>query len=488
VTALRLPSDSWRDRARTGAFLAIVVAVFAITGAGVALARPRDVVYALAGVGVLALLYLAGRYFAASPAMAARVGMDRLATWCCLAAIAATTPEAVRLTSSVSIADALLVLTVAALALRYAVEASPRPMVPRAPLIAATLFILAGLVTASEAASRADVLQLGQFVLAMVGTTLIVGWAIRDTDLAARAADAWAVGAAVSSLVAIVDFALNTGIGAHVSGVSFAGREAGLSLQPNDLGVTAAIVIPWVTLRMISAHSIRATFWWSSIFVTLSAGILVSGSRSALIAVPAGEIMLLLVGRGVSRRLVPLFAGGAAVVGVVAIAVRFSGSSSFVAINRLTNTSTSVAASDNTRVERYHTAISDFLSHPIVGVGFQSIRQALDIYLQLAASGGVLALAGFGVFIVWVIRSDRVLVRAAADGPLRNLGGALAGAMVVWLVYGLFQNGIYERYLYVAAGLTVAAGYDRLRRSGPIPASGDGVQPPVLDPDPGGAR
>ena len=324
--------------------------------------------------------------------------------------------------------------------------------VARAPLAAAVLFVVAGLVTASTATSGADLLQLGQFVLAMVGTTLIIGWAIRDTDLAARAADAWAVGATVSSLVAVLDFALHTGIGPHVSGVAFAGREAGLTLQPNDLGVTAAIVIPWVTVRLISVRSIRSGVWWSSVFGLLIAGILVSGSRSALLAVPAGEIALLMVGRGVSRRLVPLFVGGGAVIGLVAIAARFSGSQSFVAINRLTGTSASVAESDSTRVERYHVAISSFLSHPIVGTGFQSIRQALDIYFQLAASGGVLALTGFAIFVLWVIRSDRALVRAAPAGHLRNLGGALAGAMVVWLVYGLFQNGIYERYLYVAAG------------------------------------
>ena len=480
--------DSWRQRGRAVLLTSLAIAGFAAVGAGVALARPRVVVYALAAVGVLTLLLVAGRYVSSSPAMAERVGIDRLATWCCFAAIATITLEAVRLTSSISVADAFLVVTFAALALRYAVEGRPRPMLPRAPLAAAVLFVVAGLVTASTATSRADLLQLGQFVLAMVGTTLIIGWAIRDTDLAARAADAWAVGATVSSLVAVLDFALHTGIGPHVSGVAFAGREAGLTLQPNDLGVTAAIVIPWVTVRLISVRSIRSGVWWSSVFGLLIAGILVSGSRSALLAVPAGEIALLMVGRGVSRRLVPLFVGGGAVIGLVAIAARFSGSQSFVAINRLTGTSASVAESDSTRVERYHVAISSFLSHPIVGTGFQSIRQALDIYLQLAASGGVLALTGFAIFVLWVIRSDRALVRAAPAGHLRNLGGALAGAMVVWLVYGLFQNGIYERYLYVAAGLTVAAGYDRLRRSGPTRAAEGGGPLPEFAAEVGSGR
>ena len=58
------------------------------------------------------------------------MGLDRLATWCCLAAVAMTTPEAVRLTSAVSVADAFLVLTfaVARGALRGR-AATPRPMV-----------------------------------------------------------------------------------------------------------------------------------------------------------------------------------------------------------------------------------------------------------------------------------------------------------------------------------------------------------------------
>ena len=472
MTALGVRCPVWRARVRAVVLIALAVAVFAGDGAGVALLRPRVVAYALAGAGLLALALLATRYIAASPAMVTRAGLDRLATWCCLAAVAMTTPEAVRLTSAVSVADVFLVLTFAALAARYAVERTPRPMVPRAPLIAAFLFIVSGLVTATIAGSKPDLLQLGQFVLAMVGTTLIIGWAIRDTDLAGRAADAWALGAAVSSLVAVTDFVLHTGIGPHVSGATFAGREAGLTLQPNDLGVTAAIVMPWVAVRLVSVRSVRAMLWWTAVLTTLTAGILVSGSRSALLAVPAGVLALLLIGRGISRKLVPLVVTVGAIAGVVAIGARFSGSQTFVAVNRLTGTSTSVAQSDSTRVERYHVAIADFLSHPIVGVGYQSIRQALDIYLQLAASGGVLALAGFALFVAWVIASDRALVRTAPPGHLRNLGGALAGAMVVWLVYGLFQNGIYERYLYVAAGLTVAAGYNRLRPAATVPAPG----------------
>ncbi len=468
----------WRARARAVLLTALAVAAFAAAGAGVTVARPRVVAEILAGAAVLALLLLAARYIAASPAMARRTGLDRFATWCCLAAVATTTPEAVRLSSSVSVADAFLVLTFLTLALLYAVESRPRPVVPRATLIAALLFLVSGVATAASSGSRPDLLQLGQFVLALVGTTVIIGWAIRDSDLAARAADAWAVGAAVSCLVGVVDFAVHTGIGPRISGAAFLGREAGLTLQPNDLGVTAALVIPWVTLRLISVRSVRATLWWSSVLGTLTAGILVSGSRSALLAVPAGVIALLLVGRGVSRKLVPLVVGAGAILGVAAIGARFSGSQTFVAVNRLTGTSTSVAASDSTRVARYHVAVSDFLSHPIAGVGYQAIRQALDIYLQLAASGGVLALAGFAVFVLWVISADRALVRDAPAGQLRNLGGALAGSMVVWLVYGLFQNGIYERYLYVAAGLTVAAGYNRVRRpdeptAAPDPAPGE---------------
>jgi hypothetical protein len=474
---LRSTRRSWRQVTRGAALSALVLASLAAAGAGVAESRPTDVLAALAVVALLCVLIVAGRYIAAAPAMASRTGTDRFATWAGISAVTLSSAEAVRLTSSISVADAMLVVAAVALSLRYSVERRPKPVIPRALLYAASLFVISGLATASSSASRSDLLQLSQFVLAMVGTTIIVGWALRDAELAARTADAWATGAAVSSLVAATDFLLHTGLGAHVSGATFAGREAGLTLQPNDLGVTAALVVPWVAVRLVTSTSFRGTVWWSFVVGILSAGILVSGSRSALIAVPAGLLALLLVGRGVSRRLLPVIMGGGAVAGLAAIGARFSGSSSFVAINRLTGTSVSVAQSDSTRVARYHVAIADFTSHPIAGVGYQAIRQALDIYLQLASSGGLLALAGFGIFVFWIIGTQRALVRATHPGRLRNLGAALAGSMTVWLVYGLFQNGIYERYLYVAAGLTVAAGYSWLRRPAEGGAGGDPTEP-----------
>ncbi len=127
----------------------------------------------------------------------------------------------------------------------------------------------------------------------------------------------------------------------------------------------------------------------------------------------------------------------------------------FIAIQRLTN-ATATNESDASRIVNYSVALTDFAKHPLAGNGFDVIRDAHDIYFQLLQGGGLLAFASFGLFAacsLWLgVRLSR---HSALTREMQNLASALAASLLVWLLAGLAQNLIYDRYLYLPAGVLI---------------------------------
>ena len=98
-----------------------------------------------------------------------------------------------------------------------------------------------------------------------------------------------------------------------------------------------------------------------------------------------------------------------------------------------------------------------FASSPILGTGFATVRDAHDIYLQLLQAGGILALLSFIVFVAGSLLTGLHLSRSASlSKPHRTLALALIASIVTWLVAGLAQNYVYDRYLYMPFALLLA--------------------------------
>jgi hypothetical protein len=112
----------------------------------------------------------------------------------------------------------------------------------------------------------------------------------------------------------------------------------------------------------------------------------------------------------------------------------------------------STAGSDTQRSMDATVAFAQFKARPLTGVGFSVITDAHDIYLQLLAAGGIVALGAFGAFCGGLIGS----ARRALTGRQSDAVVAVAVAIVVWLVNGVFDNQLADKYLYVLPGVLYA--------------------------------
>lgn len=98
----------------------------------------------------------------------------------------------------------------------------------------------------------------------------------------------------------------------------------------------------------------------------LTAALLLTASRSALLAVAAG-VMVIVMARGVRRRLVrTLLVGGLVVAPFVPLLISYAAS-----LNKLT-----IDASAGQRLVTWKRAYTLFIEHPVLGIGFNSTRVA----------------------------------------------------------------------------------------------------------------
>jgi hypothetical protein len=308
-----------------------------------------------------------------------------------------------------------------------------------------------------------NLLTLVEFEISLVVIPLLIAAVATTAERVNRLIDMWTISAAVNGAVGLVQYATQ------------GGRAPGLTIHPNYLALTCAIAIP-TALLWVS----RGGRWRTSGLFALTlmlGGEYASGSRSgaiaALLAIAATVAAIPRLRRGLGIT-APL--AGMAVVAVLAFT-----STGQQAVNQLRlggNESTVVntTGSDMTRTQLANVGWDQFQARPLQGVGFAVIEDAHDIYLQLLAAGGLLALASFVVFVGGVASSTL----RARTGPLRDAASAVGIAFVVWLVNGVFTNQLADKYLYVVPGLLLAMSYVAVtagaRATDPVTARG--VEPP----------
>ena len=126
-------------------------------------------------------------------------------------------------------------------------------------------------------------------------------------------------------------------------------------------------------------------------------------------------------------------------------------------------------------------AFAVFMDHPILGVGpgqyfhefsaqyanqldiryFEKDRRAHNLYLELAADGGLLALLGFGAVVgVTLVQLHRLNRRWRRDRPdLALLAGSFFFALIAYLATGTFLHLSYMRYFWALLALANATIY-----------------------------
>jgi hypothetical protein len=249
-----------------------------------------------------------------------------------------------------------------------------------------------------------------------------------------------------------LDFALITSIGESLTGIRFFARAGGLTVHPNHLAQTVAMAMPVaLALHVHPNLGSRVTKWF--LVALLLLGTLVSGSRAGILGVAVGVLLSALLGQRATRREIMINVGTIVILFGVVVLLVADARSLLVAWQRLTG-AVSAEAANRERIDLLRQAFSDLAYRPLLGVGFTKIRGAHDLYLQLWHAGGVLAVSAFGVFTLGTlgcgVNEYRQRSHAAGNVPLPV---ALTISMLVWLILGLVQNQVYDRYLYLPAAL-----------------------------------
>lgn len=389
-----------------------------------------------------------------------------------LIGIALVTFNGVRIGSDIGIFDPFFVAGGLVWILIFLGQPERGVVLPKTILFAFVFFAIFGLLSCVLSDQiRDSLIGYLRLAVASVGIPLIVGSAFQTERANRVAAAAWVLFAGVNGYVGISDLLFGTNIGQAFTGGTqwWVGRTPGLTTHPNHLGLTCVMAMP-VAIALITSAKARAQWVVAVVALAgLQAGIIASGSRAEIVAEAVVFFLLGFLHKSLRSRLLLL-----AVVGVVALGmlgkIDHSGLETIAYGWRRLTGSVSIGDSDQVRLQYYAQAIRNFFSAPVLGVGFQDVRKAHNIYLQLLQASGAVGFIGFFAYILSYLRVAFRLRRAwKPTDPERLMVVALLISIAVWLFVGLAQNEVYDRYIYVPFGLLLGlrriAGYVRIRGS-----------------------
>lgn len=311
--------------------------------------------------------------------------------------------------------------------------------------------------------SGSNLVNAARFATALLFVPTLIACVADSRSRVDRLIDIWLLGTCVNCAVAILDF-FGLRLGEAITGGSYSSnmlgagpRIAGLTSHPNLLAMAAGMALPVSLTRLGFAPDRRRKLIALSTLVLLVAGILASGSRSGLLMVAVSVLLTPVLIPGTRGRLLyPVVLVGGIVLTVVLVAP-----DAFVGFSRLIHpSSASALTSDTQRTHALSVSLANISARPVIGSGFQLVKQSQDIVLQMAEAGGVLAVVSFGAFGVGTLgQALRLRIRRDASTWRPRIGTALGTSTAVWFLGSLLQPTVFDRFLYIPAGLILAATY-----------------------------
>jgi O-Antigen ligase len=293
---------------------------------------------------------------------------------------------------------------------------------------------------------------LARVELGLLIVPILIGAVASSWERAGLLADLFVVSAAVSAVVGIVDSVTGAGIGVSITSVDpEAGRVAGLAIHSNAFALTCAMAVPIALLRAAQLHGLGRVAAVAGAGLLLM-GILSSGSRVGLLsAVLAIGLMGLLIAKLRGRILAAGLAAVAALVVVASVAP--AGNSLFSGFDRLSGGGTAPGANSQ-RIDQFRESLDIAIDYPVTGVGFQVIADAHSLPIQFWEAAGFLGVLAMILYVTGVFSTGfRLMRNRALPNGMSDFAGALTISFAVWLISGLFQNQIADRYIYVPVGL-----------------------------------
>jgi O-antigen ligase len=282
----------------------------------------------------------------------------------------------------------------------------------------------------------------------------------------------WAPSAARVVLLAL-SYVVGTAISVIYGVVagSTADRNLGLTLHPNGLGYTCLYSVALLPFLL----NARPSWRWPLRALALIAlvGMWTSGSRGSVITLT----LVLLVYIIVEGSATAIFFGWglAAVLIFVRETVTSVGGNNVLA--RLLGGGSAEDATGQREVA-LHTALDQIREHPLLGSGFSALRAAHDIYLQIYAALGLLAL--IGLVLVLIGLATPVMRR---NDPLRQV----AYVAVAFVLLGPLSDSLSDTLAWAPLALCILVG--RPNRTDPPATStqhyrgGDATLADSLSPD-----
>lgn len=434
---------------RTVLWSCALLAAAAALGGTVALVDTRVVTICLIALTIaITSFILYFRYVGRELPVIAMLGSGLVAL-----ASATVTFNGIRLLRNATLSDFLLVAGAVVLIAALLTE---RYTWPTYPLVGAIGALLLGIsVAASTAISRTPDQDLLAGIFFLVGTLLtplVVAAAARSPAALEVVTFLWVASGAVNGAVSALDSFGITTLGPSLTGITFFGRQAGLTVHPNHLGLACVMVVPVALALVLSGRRFAFRIVVAALTALAIVGVLVSGSRGATLGIVVGPAVsaFLMFRRRLSAVAV------AAVLIAATVSIGAFASQDLISVARLTG-QVAVQGADVQRTAALTQSLNDVLASPVIGNGYGYGRDAHDIYLQAAAAGGALALAGLLLLLGAIVQSGvRCTLRADLPLRLRVLAAGLVGSMATWLAVGIVENPIYDRYLYWPAGLLLA--------------------------------
>lgn len=402
---------------------------------------------AIAAVGPASPLILAPVLALWAVVVMAKVGTRSVVTTAMLVAGFTAPMNGVRL-RVLAVTDVMLAVAILGLAVEMAGGRVRMRPLPAAFTIGTALVVAGGLVgTLFADRPVASLAHLLPFTLAATVPVMVVRLWGPSVALLRRYAWCWVSGAVVSGVVGL----MSTG------GVT--GRPGGLTPHPNHLAMTCVLASGFAVCLWFTEIGWRRHLALAMLGV-LALTAVRAGSRAALV----GLLVTLGVAIYTTRDLRPaperIGRGALAVLTLALIAAGLLGSGAVRvgeqnAVQRLLGDA-SARASDAERISLLERNVRKIGDRPVTGTGFEEALQAHNIYVQVWAAAGIPGLIGFLLLVTAVVR-EGTRELTAGETQSRYIRTAFVAGYIGYLMAGLFQNILWDRYVWLQVAVILWA-------------------------------
>lgn len=304
--------------------------------------------------------------------------------------------------------------------------------------------------TPTSAYPTTGVLRMVSFLITVVALPAMLMWWHPPKPIVVRLAIAYIIGQSISTAVGFLH-----GEAAH-------NRLEGLTTHPNAFGMLGVFAVGLLLFVGPEIGRSRRRLIWLGLAVN-GAGVVLSGSRAALVALAVVILVVPFVER--SARVVYLYAvAGAALLMTAPVVLASLGPNS--APNRLLHPSQSTSGASGS-IDQREALLSrgwhDFQQHPILGSGFGGTYTFFyhNVCLEFMVAAGLVGLVGWLMVLYTMVRP------LFTDHPMHRT----AYCAVAFLVTSMFSPTVTEGWIWSVLAFPLLAAATTATHARPDPAT-----------------